>query len=478
MTLIHIAVFILLAVIARLLKNTSAAKWVMLLASVIFVFWLQPVSTIRSLEFWLPVIFLGSVVTVWGIVSPKESILRKENWMTGLMIALVILTISLLRYAGLQTLSKFVNPPQTWMVVIYLVIAGGLVYLYQKQGKTNKVPVAVAILSLLLIFVLLKYQPLTRTVSVIWRKINGQSINLAQAGEVAWVGYSYFAFRLIHVLREWQQGRKIDANLQEFVIYAAYFPAFTAGPIDRLDHFQKELQNRDSRPIEEDWLEGGKRITRGLFLKFILADSVAIIALNSSSAAQVIHTGWMWVMVYAYALRLYFDFSGYSDIAIGISRIMGIQLPENFNKPYLSENVTVFWNRWHITLTQWFRTYYFNPVTRYLRSQKKPIPAGLIIFFTQITTMLLIALWHGISLNFVIWGLWNGLGMFVHNRWAEWKKSHPHQSNNSPNSFKAAFKHWGSVFLTFNFIALGWIWFAIPDIGTSLAVFSRLLGGI
>ncbi len=479
MTLIHIAVFILLAVMARLLRNDSASKWMMLIASILCAFWLQPVSTIRSLEYWLPVFFLGITVAVWAIISPKESINIKDNRLTCLAIAVLVLAISLLRYAGIQTLLKFVNPPESWKVALFLEAVGGLIYLYQVQERTRKIAAAAAITSLLIIFVFLKYQPAAQGISELWRNFNGQSVNLARAGEIAWVGYSYFAFRLMHVLREWQQGRKIEAGLRDFVIYVAYFPAFTAGPIDRLEHFQKELQNRGSHSINEDFLEGGKRIAHGLFFKFILADSLSVFAINATSAAQTTGSGWLWVMVYAYALRLYFDFSGYSDIAIGISHLMGIQLPENFNKPYLSENVTVFWNRWHITLTQWFRTYYFNPVARYLRSQKKQLPAGVIIFFTQVTTMLLIALWHGISWNFVIWGLWNGLGMFFHNRWQEWRKNHANTAEEKlTSSFGTAVRHWGSVFLTFNFIALGWIWFAIPNVGTCLSVFAHLFGGI
>jgi D-alanyl-lipoteichoic acid acyltransferase DltB (MBOAT superfamily) len=183
------------------------------------------------------------------------------------------------------------------------------------------------------------------------------------------------------------------------------------------------------------------------------------------------NSGWLWVTLYAYAFRIFFDFSGYTHIAIGIARIAGINLPENFKRPYLSKNITLFWNNWHITLTQWFRTYYFNPVTRYLRSNYKKVTPVLIIFFTQISTMVLIGLWHGISWNFVIWGLWNGLGLFIHNRWSEKIKPKLSFLDDKPFVIPYAIV---SVLFTFHYIALGWVWFALPTVNESIAVLNKL----
>jgi D-alanyl-lipoteichoic acid acyltransferase DltB (MBOAT superfamily) len=216
---------------------------------------------------------------------------------------------------------------------------------------------------------------------------------------------------------------------------------------------------------------GSQRIIIGVFKKFVLADSLAIIALNAQNAGQVNSTFWMWVLLYAYTLRIYFDFSGYTDIALGLGRIMGFNLPENFNKPYLQQNITAFWNSWHITLAQWFRAYFFNPLTRKLRTMPKTIPTWIIILIGQLTTMLLIGLWHGITLNFFIWGLWHGLGLFFHNRWLNWsRKKEP--SFGLSNRMKSVF-NW---FITFNFVALGWVWFALPNVFLSLKVFKNLFG--
>lgn len=476
MTLTHIAVFIGFALMIRLVRNRTASAWLMFLSSLLFIYWLQPVSSIRSLEFWLPSILIALTILVWVITSARETLAEKSNRNAGLAALAVILFLSALRYLNLGFLVGLVNPPVIWQTLVLTLIAGLLIRLLGWSSAEKKTPAAIAVAALILFFIILKYPPAALKTSQILRMLNGQSPKLARPGEIAWVGYSYFAFRLIHVLREWQSGRKFNANLRDFMVYVLFFPAFTAGPIDRLDHFHKQLEARNQQPATEDFLEGGRRIASGLFYKFILADSLALLALNPLTTQQVRSAGWMWLLVYAFALRLYFDFSGYTDLAIGIARLMGIQLPENFKQPYRAENITIFWNRWHITLTQWFRTYYFNPVTRYLRMRRNPIPTVWMIFFTQVSTMLLIALWHGISLNFVLWGLWNGLGMFAHNRWTEWRKTHP--AKPLENAWALIAQKTVSIFATFNFIALGWIWFALPDVNSALLVFRKLIGGV
>ncbi len=111
-----------------------------------------------------------------------------------------------------------------------------------------------------------------------------------------------------------------------------------------------------------DDLAGLTRILTGCLKKFVLADSLALFALNPQNAVQTASAAWMWLLLLAYALRIYFDFAGYTDIALGLARLVGLQLPENFDRPYLKQNLTAFWNSWHITLSQWFRTLRLLPV--------------------------------------------------------------------------------------------------------------------
>jgi D-alanyl-lipoteichoic acid acyltransferase DltB (MBOAT superfamily) len=205
----------------------------------------------------------------------------------------------------------------------------------------------------------------------------------------------------------------------------------------------------------------------------VIADTLAIIALNDALATQVRTTGWMWVVVYAYAFQIYFDFSGYTDIAIGIARLVGIRLPENFAAPYIKPNLTQFWNSWHMSLTQWFRSYFFHPFNRWMRGLKN-IPAWTMIFLGQVATMLLIGLWHGITLNFIFWGLWHGIGLFLQNRWSEFLRTR--YSNAGQNPRLQWLLQIGGILLTFHFVALGWVFFALSDPSLSWQVLSKLLG--
>jgi D-alanyl-lipoteichoic acid acyltransferase DltB (MBOAT superfamily) len=171
-------------------------------------------------------------------------------------------------------------------------------------------------------------------------------------------------------------------------------------------------------------------------------------------------------------LRIYLDFAGYTDITLGMGRWLGVKLPENFTAPYLKTNLTAFWNSWHITLAQWFRSYFFNPLTRALRTGRISLPVWLIILAGQVGTMSLIGLWHGVTWNFAAWGLWHALGLFIHNRWSDWARPRMGSLGERPMLRRLAIL--GGWFLTFNYVALGWVWFALPDIGLSLVMFWKL----
>jgi D-alanyl-lipoteichoic acid acyltransferase DltB (MBOAT superfamily) len=252
-------------------------------------------------------------------------------------------------------------------------------------------------------------------------------------------------------------------------------PSLLAGPIDRLERFQRDFDAPvmgDARG--EQWTQAGRRLVLGLAKKFIIADTLALVALSPQNAPQVSGAGWMWLLLYIYALQIYFDFSGYTDIAISLGLALGVKLPENFAAPYLKPNLTQFWNAWHMSLTQWFRAYYFNPLVRWLRGSRVKASPGAVLLVTQISTFLLIGLWHGVTLNFALWGLWHGLGLFVQNRWTESTRVWFAERQFSPAVQRglAVF----STLLTFHYVALGWVWFALPTPQMALAVL-RVLGG-
>ena len=461
---------------ARRLRNP-----LLLVLSVGVIFWLQPALPIRGLDFWLPVATLALTSLGWVLTSKPEERNLKASLISGGLILTVVLLIAMTRFFSLKGLLTASRPPQFLNVLLVLIsvfaITVFMSWVSKKgrfgTGRFGTIPYVIGIVILLLVFVVLKLPALTNWTSTLLRGWSGQNQSLASALDLRWLGFSYVAFRLIHTLRDRQSGRLPAMRLDEFFIYMLFFPAISAGPIDRSERFLRELR----QPFLPNSAAFGSALTRlvlGLFKKFVLANLLAIIALNGTNAGQLQSAGWAWVLVAAYAFQIYFDFSGYTDLAIGTGQLMGFKLPENFNAPYLKPNLTQFWNNWHMTLTQWFRAYFFNPLTRSLRSGKRPAPAWLVILLTQVLTMTLIGLWHGITLNFVLWGLWHGLGLFVQNRWSDWTKPLSARIQQKPSLNKGVTVF--TTLLTFSFVALGWVWFALPSVDLSLQVFARLFG--
>jgi D-alanyl-lipoteichoic acid acyltransferase DltB (MBOAT superfamily) len=447
----------------------------LLILSVGIIFWLQPALPIRGLDFWLPVGTLTITALGWVLTSEPEERNLRASLITAAMILGTVLVIALTRFFSLTGILTPSRPPQTATVLaVLLVVAAVIAGLYgiTRRGGSMTLPY-IGIVFILLFFVVLKLPSLSLLVSGWLRSWSGGNSTLATALDLRWLGFSYIAFRLIHTLRERQNGRLPSMALDEFFIYILFFPAISAGPIDRSERFMRDLR-QPFQPGAETLGTAARRLVQGLLKKFVVADLLAMVALNATNALQVHFAGWMWLIVYAYAFQLFFDFSGYTDIAIGMGLLMGIRLPENFNAPYLKPNLTQFWNNWHMSLTQWFRAYIFNPLTRKLRSGPKPTPVWLVILFTQLVTMSLIGLWHGITLNFVIWGLWYGLGLFIQNRWSDWTKPLSARIQQKPvfNKVVTVF----TTLLTFQFVIMGWVWFALPSTSLSLQVFARLFG--
>ena len=472
--LISAGFILVLALLARWQGFAHLRGPVLLAASVLAIYWLQPALPIRGLDFWLPTVTIFIASLGWLLTASTEERRARANLLPALVVLGVTLAVALTRFfssGGIITPSR---PPQTWLVLVVLSIAAAVLFWFTRMKSLRAWLLSGAIVCLIGLFVVLKLPQVTVWVSSGLRSLAGQDPKLASGLDLRWLGFSYIAFRLIHTLRERQSGRLPAVTLQEYLIYMLFFPAFTAGPIDRIERFVKDLR-APWQPNAADMGEGGKRLLLGLFKKFALADALALIALSAQTALQVQSAAWMWLLLYAYTFEIFFDFSGYTDIAIGLGRWLGIRLPENFNHPYLKPNLTQFWNNWHITLTMWFRTYFFNPVTRALRGAKNPLAIPWVIFITQVSTMLLIGLWHGMTLNFICWGLWHGLGLFVQNRWTEFIRPRAAGLEDHPRLQKGL--NVLSTIFTFHYVALGWVWFALPSLGISLHVFARLFGG-
>lgn len=471
MTIAVVLASLAIALLLALAGSWRGRVYLLLGTSALAVYALQPALPIRFLDFWLPTATLALATLGWALTAPPEQRRRRENLSAGLLLAGIVLLLGLTRFLNFSLPLLPSRPPQIQYIGLAVVIVTLLVVVPIKGVSRPTATAALFITVILILFILLKWPLLTLQVSRLLRALNRQAIATASPLDIRWLGFSYIAFRILHTLRDRQSGRLPAVSLAEYVTYIVFFPTLPAGPIDRLERFVVDLR-RPSALTASDGLEAGKRLMLGLFKKFAVADSLALIALNEVNAWQTRATGWLWILLYAYAFQLYFDFSGYTDIAIGMGRLLGFRLPENFRAPYLQPNITQFWNNWHMTLTQWFRAYFFNPLTRALRSAQKPLPIAAIIFITQFSTMLLIGLWHGMTWNFVLWGGWHGLGLFLHNRWAEWTRVR--WATLSPRWQKAL--HLGGIMLTFHFVAIGWVFFVLPDPSTSWHVLLKLFG--
>ncbi len=473
MSLLNILILILAALLLRVAFPGRLRRWAMLVASVVAIFWLQPALPIRQMDFWFPTATLGLIFISWGLTAEKEQLKDKLNWVAAGLTVGTVLLIAATRFISLEGILTPSRPPQFLSVVIGLLIFLLLTALLARFAPASGNFLVSGVLLILILFLVLKNPFLSTYTSAGLRNLMAQDPTLALSSDLGWLGFSYVAFRLIHTLIDRMNGRLKDIKLGEYLIYTIFFPAFMAGPLDRLQRFRKDLDN--PQPLQAEELQlSGKRLATGLFRKFILADSLALVAITATNVTQVNGAGWLWLMLAAYSFQLFFDFAGYTDLAIGMGHLLGFTLPENFKQPYRQPNLTLFWNNWHMTLTQWFRGYFFNPLTRALRKDRK-LPAPLIIFVTQLSTMIVIGLWHGITRNFIIWGAWHGLGLFIHNRWSSFAGPKvATMTANRPWLGKAF--HLGGILLTFTFVSLGWVWFALPGTDLALQTFGKLFG--
>jgi D-alanyl-lipoteichoic acid acyltransferase DltB (MBOAT superfamily) len=470
MGLTQIGASILTALLVGALTRGTWRTFALLVLSVLAVYWFQPVAPLRSFDFWLPSLSLAFVTLTWFITSQTSTWKSRPN-IIGLSIIIGLVSlIDLARYIFPQPFLTGTTPPQFIQYSIFVAIVAIVIAAFLYLSRNNAWVLSVVTILLLSILFILKSPTLALQASIFFRTLTDRPIENASALDLRWLGFSYIAFRLIHVLRDKQLGRLPELTLPEFATYVVFFPSLSAGPIDRAERFVGDLK-KDFALTQDETLLAGQRIVLGLFKKFVVADALAVIALNDALATQVQAIGWLWIHLYAYAFQIYFDFSGYTDIAIGIARLIGIKLPENFAAPYTKPNLTQFWNNWHMTLTQWFRAYFFNPFNRWIRGYKS-IPAWTMILIGQLATMLLIGLWHGVTINFVLWGTWHGLGLFLQNRWSDFAKTR----FNINNPRLQTVMQFGGVFLTFHFIALGWVFFALSSPSISWQVLRKLFG--
>ena len=223
------------------------------------------------------------------------------------------------------------------------------------------------------------------------------------------LGLSFFTFRTVsYCLDVYWDIVPVNKSLPEVALYISFFPQISMGPVSRYADFMKDIENRGFNA--ESFHGGIKRIITGLFKKLIVADSLLpVINASFGMEPSLRSVSFAWLGLAAFLIQLYFDFMGYTDIAVGIGALFGFKLPENFNYPYASASITDFWGRWHITLGEWARNYIYVPIFRTCQSRKKPNLTCYIL--SSLGVWLFLGAWHGLGksnmLIFIVHGLYN-----------------------------------------------------------------------
>lgn len=284
------------------------------------------------------------------------------------------------------------------------------------------------------------------------------------------LGLSFFVFEFIHYAADRRQGRAEQTSIPVYGSFILFFPTMIAGPIKRIQDYVPALQ-RASVNAADLWA-GASRIALGLCKKAIIADNINLFLADTLLAPNALDPGGpltarritLAFNLLLYSLRIYLDFSSYSDIAIGSARLFGIHVPENFNWPYLARNPSEFWRRWHISLSRWITDYIYIPLggSRGKSFQRQS--------FNTLVAMGLSGLWHGAAGNFAVWGVYHAL-LIITYRLVEpvWRRRVPERLR------EHAILRCGYVLTNFAAVALGWVFFATP-LSVSFRYISRLVG--
>ena len=272
------------------------------------------------------------------------------------------------------------------------------------------------------------------------------------------IGISFYTFSAISYLVDVKRKKIISRGFKEVALYLSFFPKLTSGPIQRSGDFFEQAEA--PRKIGFDTFSVGIQIfVFGLFKKIVIADRLSVFVDQVFDTPLAFGSFTVFLSVIAYAIQIYFDFSGYSDMAIGIAKLFGFNLPRNFNLPYLAHNVTELWKRWHITLSSWLQDYLYIP----LGGSRK---GKILTYVNLILTMVIGGLWHGANWTFIIWGALHGFALAIHKIWMKISKS--------PEKKHSVFSNIISIFVTFLFTSFCWIFFRANSVSDSFIIIKRI----
>lgn len=269
------------------------------------------------------------------------------------------------------------------------------------------------------------------------------------------LGISFFTFQAMsYVIDVYRKDGQVQRNIFDLALYVSFFPQLIAGPIVRYQTVADEIVDR--RETIDDFVSGIQRFVIGLGKKMILANSAGYVADQIfGMPAGEMSTTLAWIGIIAYSLQIYFDFSGYSDMAIGLGRMFGFHFLENFNYPYISRSVSEFWRRWHMSLGSWFRDYVYIPLGGNRQGEWKTYRNLAVVWF-------LTGIWHGASWTFIAWGVYYGVFIMLERAFlGKWLKAMP---------------SWLSLSFTLFVVIIGWVFFRADDFPYAIAYLQTMFG--
>ena len=275
------------------------------------------------------------------------------------------------------------------------------------------------------------------------------------------VGISFFTFMALSYVIDIYRGDQKPTTFAKFTVFLSFFPHLVAGPIVRPAELVPQFEPPPD-PRRIDTTRAFALIAGGLFKKVVIATALADFVDPVFGAPNQYSSLVVLIAIYAYAIQIYADFSGYTDMAIGIALLLGFKLPQNFDRPYSSASLREFWRRWHMTLSRWLRDYLYIPLGGNRKGRTRT-------YINIMLTMLLGGLWHGASWTFVIWGALNGLGLVVDHWWVSRRSE---RGGREPAT--SGPRRWGMIFLTFNFVCLAWVFFRQDSLGGATNLLGHL----
>ena len=327
------------------------------------------------------------------------------------------------------------------------------------SGRKGVLYVAVAVnLGVLGVFKYLTF--LVRTVNQL------PGVAIAVPSIVLPVGISFFTFQgLSYVIDVYRNERLKSTRFRDVLLYIALFPQLVAGPIVRYEDVAGEIKSR--RHTLEQLANGLRRFIIGLSKKLMIADVCgSVVTLIYSAKSSALDSRTAWLAAVCYLIQIYFDFSGYSDMAIGLGLCFGFHFKENFNYPYISASIQEFWRRWHISLSTWFREYLYIPLGGNRKGKAKTYRNKLMVFFCT-------GLWHGANWTFIIWGLWHGFFIVAEDAAKKLFGLGKHGKNRR-NPVETVLKHLYTLLV----VLIGFVIFRADNMGQAFSMIGAMFSGI